>query len=231
MHQSEGKKNNIFLFLFLFILFSSINNKFFFEKKNSLLKIDNIRVIGLEKNENYKIFQQLKKNLMKNIFFIKQDRFKEILKNNNLIQSFTVKKNYPNTIIVNIKKTIFLAITNVKNKKYFIGSNAKLIRYEKLENQYNQLPYVFGKLNYVDFVYFKKIIDRSEFDFLKISNFYYFPSKRWDIKTKNGLVIKLPEKNSLNALNFAYKMIISDKFNDIKLIDLRNTNLIITKNE
>ena len=51
MHLQEGKKSKIFFFIFLLVLFSSINNKLFLEKKNLMLKINEIKINGLTDEE------------------------------------------------------------------------------------------------------------------------------------------------------------------------------------
>ena len=95
MHQEEGKSNKLIFYLFLLILFSSINNKIINEKKNSLLKIDEIKVIGLSKEENNKLSNEFKKFFFQNILLISENTFKNILNENSLVQSFSVKKKIP----------------------------------------------------------------------------------------------------------------------------------------
>ena len=82
MHLQEGKKNKIFFFIFLLVFFSSINNKLFLEKKHSMLKINEIKINGLNDEEKIKLTREFKAIFLTNI-----------LNKNNLIQSFSVKKN------------------------------------------------------------------------------------------------------------------------------------------
>jgi hypothetical protein len=90
---------------------------------------------------------------------------------------------------------------------------------------------VFSKSNYDNFIKLKNIIDESEFDFKKIDSFYYFSSNRWDFKTTDGLLIKLPEKNILKSLRIAHIIHKNEKNKSNKTIDLRVSNYIITSNE
>ena len=57
--------------------------------------------------------------------------------------------------------------------------------------------------------------------FEEISELYFFPSGRWDIKSKKGILIKLPETNLLKALNLAHQITINEIFKNDKVIDLR----------
>ena len=231
MLQLLDKKKKLFFYLLLLILLGTQIPKNQNNKKNFTLKVNNIEVFGLSNENNRKISENLNPLLLHNIFFIKKDYFDEILKKNNLIETFYIQKFYPNKIKVNIKKTNFLAITNQNNKKFYIGSNGKLISIKNTENFNRKLPFVFSKNNFGDFVKLKKIIDKSDFQFKEIDSFYYFPSNRWDLKTNNGLLIKLPQKNLLEALQFAHKVKLNEKIKENKIIDLRISNYMITYNE
>ena len=86
-------------------------------------------------------------------------------------------------------------------------------------------------INDFDFIELKEIIDKSEFKFEEIESFFYFPSNRWDIKTKDGFLIKLPEKKIKESLIFAQYIKTNEKFKDRKIIDLRIPDNIILSNE
>ena len=90
---------------------------------------------------------------------------------------------------------------------------------------------MFTKNNYEDFLKLKKIIDKSKIRFEDIESFYYFQNNRWDFKTKNGVLIKLPEKKILDSLQTVYLIKLDRKFKETKTIDLRVSNNIIITNE
>lgn len=229
MLQQIDKKQKLFIYLFFLLLLTTFNNLSLSNSEYLKLKINQIKVSGLNSENNLKISEEFNKLVyQKNIFFISKDHFINILEKNNLIHSFKVTKIYPNFIEVQIKKTELLAVTDRNNKKFFIGSNGKLINFES----YNKsLPYVFGKIKIKDFIEFKKIIAKSKFNFEEISELYFFPSGRWDIKNNKGILIKLPETNLLKALNLAYHITINEIFKNDKVIDLRIYNHVISTNE
>ncbi len=231
MLQLIDRKKKIFFYLILFLLLSTQITKDKDIEINFITNLNNIEVIGLSDENNLKVYQSLNFLLTKSIFFINKNEFKNILRKNNLIESFYIKKIYPNLIKIKIKQTKLLAITNKKGKKFFIGSNGKLIPDGQVEASYNELPFVYSKSNYINFIKLKKIIDKSEFQFEQIESFYYFPSNRWDIKTKDGFLIKLPEKNIEESLKFAVLIKINEEFKDKKIIDLRISNNIVLSNE
>ena len=80
-----------------------------------------------------------------------------------------------------------------------------------------------------EFLNFKKVLDKTNFDYHEIKNLFFFKSKRWDIETHNGLIIKLPKKKLKFSLDLLSKIYKKDKFHNIKMIDLRQNNLIVTR--
>ena len=190
--------------------------------------IDQVKVSGLSEKNNLLILKDIQKFILGNIFSLKKEFFLEILKKNNLISSFEIKKIYPNTLEVKIEKTEFLGVTNVNGNYFFIGSNGKLINYNNLEKN---LPYVFGKVNINKYIEFVKTVKKSNFKFNKIKEIYFFPSGRWDIKTKDDRLLKLPMENLISQLNSVEKVSKNEKFQSVKIIDLRFKNKIIITNE
>ena len=226
----KDKKKNIFLYIFLFNLLSTQITKNQNIKTKFSTKINTIEVFGLSSENNLKISKDLNFLLFQNIFFVNKEIFLQVLGKNYLVENFYIKKFYPNKIRVKIVKTDFLALTNNNNKKFYIGSNGKLIPFQDIKNFDKKLPFVFSKSNHKEFIKLKEIIDKSEFEFKEIESFYYFPSGRWDLKTKSGLLIKLPEKNNLEALDTAYLIKKDKKFKNNNIIDLRISDKIITYN-
>ncbi len=228
MHQQIDRKNKLYIYIFLFFFLTTFNNLSLINSGYLKLKVNQIKVSGLSTENNFKILKDLDNLIFQNIFFINKHYFINILEKNNLVHSFKIKKIYPNSIEIQIKKTDFLAITNYNGKKFFIGSNGKLIDYD-FSNK--NLPYVFGKVKIINFINFVKIVDKSKFDFKKISEIYFFPSNRWDIKNKNGILFKLPKKNLLKSLNFAYHIVNDEKLKNSKIIDLRISNHLVSTDE
>ena len=96
-----------------------------------------------------------------------------------------------------------------------------------MKEKKKQLPFIFGSIKVTDFFIFLNIIEHSDFDYNDIKNFYYFKSRRWDIETKNGLIIKLPSKNLKIAFETLLNILQSKEFVSIKKIDLRQMKQVI----
>ena len=222
MHQRTNRK--IIIYLFLFAILASVNN---FKYINlQLFKIDFINISGLNDMENSNLYEKIINYKKKNIFFIDNLEISKNINSNNLVEKFWVFKEYPSTININLIKTNFLGITKINNIDYLIGSNGKLIK--KRNDQAIDLPFIFGSVDANDFLILKEILDKSDFNVSKIENFYYFKSNRWDIKTKKGLIIRLPSEINVNLLNTINQIIEVENFKNIKTLDFRQKNQIIT---
>ena len=218
----QRKSKIILIYFLLLIIVSSISN--YSINKLKLTKIKNIQISGLEQKDNEIIINKLKYLNSKNIFYISRDKVVKLLDSNSLIESYQVTKIYPSTIIINIKKTKFLAKINYGGKTFLIGSNGKLIPGEKVNNE---IPYVFGKPRIEDFLKLKKILDKSKFSYNDIEKLYFYPSKRWDLKLKKNILLKLPNDYTKEILDNLYEFLKKNKVKNLTVIDSRIKNQII----
>ena len=79
----------------------------------------------------------------KNLFFLKNKNIKKKLKQNSFVDSFEIKKIYPNKIIIKIFEKKPVAILQKKRKKYYFTDKGEVIKFLELK-KYNDLPIVFG---------------------------------------------------------------------------------------
>ncbi len=229
MHHYIDKKK-IFLFLFLTLFFlSSINSQIFVEKKKSFYSLKSIEVIGLDNTINLEIEKNLSFLKNTNIFFIDREILKDQISKYNYIENYNIIKLYPSKIILELQQTDFLARTIKNNEIFLIGSNSKLINTKKFSN-HEDLPMVFGKFTTEKFVLFKKIINKSDLEYDKIKEIFFYPSGRIDIKNKDNVLIKFPIENLERALNQVNKLIKNKNFSN-NVIDLRVPNQLILSNE
>ena len=220
MHQRKSKK--ILIYFFLLFLVGSINNINIHDLK--FLSVKEINVTGLEKKENLIISKKIKNLKLDNIYLINKNDFNTLIESNNLVEKYFIFKRYPSSLNIDINKTSFLARIIKNGKIYDLGSNGKLI---KNMHSNNQLPLVFGNPEIVEFFNIKKIIDESQISFEEIESLYFFLSKRWDLKLRNNIIIKLSNDNTKESLKIASEFLYNNEFKDIKIIDARIKNQII----
>ena len=220
MHQRKSKK--LLIYFFLLIIISSTNN---ISLKNlEFQKVRNIEVSGLGEIENKLISDQIKNLNLSNIFFINKAEINNLINSNPLIETYETFKTYPSAIKIMIKKTNLIARINHNKEIFVIGSNGKLI---PNNSQASDLPYIFGKPETQEFLKFKKIVDQSRFSFDEIDSLYFFPSKRWDIKLKNNILLKLSNNLTIASLNYAHEFLENNTTGKFTTIDIRIDNQII----
>ena len=212
----------IIFYLSILLLLGTINNKKLF--KLNFKKSYNFNITSLSEFDDSEIINNLSYLKQQNLFLLKKDEILENIQKYDIVKDFYIFKNYPLDLIIKIEKTKFLAVTKKNGSDFYIGSNGKLI---KAESEKSDLPFVFGNIEVIEFLKFKKIIDGSNFNFNEIQNFYYFKSKRWDIETKDGLIIKLPSNNLEKSFELITNIIKNSNLTNINYLDLRQDNQII----
>lgn len=220
MHQQKSKK--ILIYLILLLIIGTFNNKNF--NNIDFMKIKKINIVGLDEQNNIELMNKLKLLNINSLFFLNKFQTSEIISSNTLVEKYSVFKKYPATLRVNITKTKFLAQIKKNDKFFLLGSNGKLTQTKKINKD---IPFIFGKFKNEYFLELKKAIDETKFNYMDIKNLFFFPSRRWDIETKSGIIIRLPKDNLKNSLSLSLNILKNDKFRMINKIDLRQNYQII----
>ena len=220
MPQQISKK--ILVYFFLFIIFGSLNNKNLAQLK--FPNIEKIKIEGLEV-ENKEFQKSLDLFKMGTLFNLDKLKVSKLLDSNNLIDEYVISKRYPSSLEIKIIETELLALLNKRGKSFYIGSNGKLI---EVENIVKNLPYIFGDPNIDKFLSLKRMIDSSKLDYNDVENLFFFPSGRWDIEISSGVLIKLPIENIEESLELSLNLLDYKQFDNIKSIDARPQNQVIT---
>ena len=220
MQKQISKK--IFLYLFIFLFLGTPNNKMLLEL--SIKDSNGFEILSLSKFDDIEIVRELSNHKHENLFLLEKEKIKKIIKKNKIIENYNIYKKYPSDLVVNFEKTELLAVTQMDGVNFYIGSNGNLIEVKDVEID---LPMIFGNFDLVEFLKLKDLIDESFFDFYDIKNLYYYKSKRWDIETKNGLLVKLPANDLSESFRVFIKIINDTKLQNIQMIDLRQNNQVI----
>ena len=219
MPQQISKK--ILIYLFIFLILGTFNNKNF--SRFDLIINQDFEIIDLSESSDNKIIKDFYKLKNHNLFFLEKDKVIDILNSHKIIEKFYVFKNYPSSLTIKIEKTKLLAVTKKDGLDFYIGSNGNLIQSDKIMN----LPFIFGDIDIIEFLKLKSVIDKSSFNYNDIKNLYYFKSKRWNIETKNNLIIKLPSEKLDKSFQIISKIFQNKKFKNFDIIDLRQNNQVI----
>tara|TARA_A100001011_G_C14262975_1_gene823372 strand:- start:604 stop:1263 length:660 start_codon:yes stop_codon:yes gene_type:complete len=186
-----------------------------------------IKTIQIENNlilDKEEIEQKINFLYSENIFFFNIKNIEKKLSKIDFIESFTIKKVYPNklNLIINEKKPI--AILYFKKKKFYVSDKGDIINFRDI-GIYNNLPTVFGDKQMFFTLY--KDLQSIKFPIRKIKSFYFFESKRWDLKMYDGKLIKLPSKDYLLSLKNFIATRDDINFNNFEIFDYRIKNQLI----
>ena len=197
-------------------------------KSNLILNSSlNIQTIKVENNLTIKIDSiQKKLNFLykENLFFLDVRDIEKKLRGETFIESFSVKKIYPNTLKIIIVEKIPIAILQNKKKKYFISNKGDLINYKDVE-AYKDLPIVFGSGE--DFYSLYKELKNIKFPLEMIKSFYFFESGRWDLIMYDEKVIKLPIDDYIFSLKNFLLSKDNSNFKNYKIFDYRIKDQLI----
>ena len=222
MLQKIDKKKYIFFYLIIFLILSSIHNSNF--KHNNFFKIKKIEVVGLDNADNLILEKKLKDLIGSNIFTINKNSFK-LIKSENLINKYNVKKIYPNRIKVYLESAKAISVIKYLNEFFILGNNGKIIDLKSLPlnvpevNGTNDIKKIFQTL---------KIINKSNYNIRNIKKIIFFPSDRIDIILENKKKIRFPINLTIDNLNLSLRLIEDEVFSASKIIDLRIPNKVIS---
>ena len=218
-----NKRFIIALSLLLLLSTYNIQNNFTINSKFSVEKIiiENNSII--KKKE---LKEKLSFLLETNLFFLRTNEIESKLVEIDLIESFDLKKIYPNKIILKIleKKPVAI-LQNKQDKKYYTDSDdiIKFFQHDEFEN----LPLVFA--NKENFKFFLKDLTALNFPLDELKKLYFFESKRWDLLTKNNKTIKLPINEYHDSLKNFLDIRNKASFEKYKIFDYRINNQLILK--
>ena len=155
-----------------------------------------------------------------NLMDLNIEKINSLIISYELIENASLKKVYPDKIIIEIKEREIIAIVNNNKDKFFISRDNKLLKFNN-DIVNDKLPNVFG--DYKKFVKFYEDLGFLNFNLNNIKAYYYFEVGRWDILTKNKKLIKLPtldyEKSITNYLNLDNNLIKNHSVFDYRIKD------------
>ena len=216
-----NKRFIISMVLILLLSTYSIQNNFKINTKT------NIQELFIENNfhvREERIKEKLSFLYDTNILFLKKKDLEKKLNEIDLIESFKIKKIYPNKIKIIIFEKEPIAILYYKKTKKYYTSKGELINFFDLE-KYKYLPIVFGdRDNFKKFYNSLKILN---FPIEEIKEFYLFESNRWDLITKKNQTVKLPNIDYKKSLQNFLELKNKTGFKKYKIFDYRITGQLI----
>ncbi len=216
-------KKSLLGLIILFVLLTTYTPKFNFII-NSNFYIQKIEIEDNEIVDTDKIKKKLNFLYRENLFFLNIKDIEKNLLSEAFIESFSIKKIYPNTLRLIIVEKKPIAILQNKKKRFYISDKGNLINFTDIDI-YKDLPTVFG--NGRNFYSFYQDLQNIKFPLEMIKSYYFFESGRWDLIIYDDKVIKLPIKNYLLSLKHFMLSKANSNFNNYKIFDYRIKDQLI----
>jgi len=154
--------------------------------------------------------------------FFDVDAAREKLEKNPLIAQASIRKLYPNRIVIEMVERTPAALWQKNGEIKTISADGAVID-ELRETNFTDLPFVVGDGANARLPEFRALLDATEELRPKISAGVLVDGRRWNLRMRNGLDVKLPEKDPSEAiatlLDLQRQSRILDR--DILWIDLR----------
>ena len=218
-------KKRLIIGLLLLFLFSTYNiklNKTFF----SNLQIKKITIENNKIIKDKEIKEKLSFLYETNFFFLRTKKIEKKLREIQFIESYQIKKIYPNNLIIKITEKKPIAIIQKSKQKKYFTVRGDLIDFRKIKI-FEDLPNVFGDEK--SFATFYVNLKNINFPFKEIKTFYLFESKRWDLLTLKNQLIKLPINNYNKSLLNFISLKDQANFEKYKIFDYRIKDQLILK--
>ena len=208
----------------LLILFSTFTT----QHKIEFTKF-NLKKIQIENNSilNEKEIKELLIPLYeKNLIFLSYTEIEKALIQNSFIESFNIKKKYPQSLKIEIFEKQPIAILFNKKEKFYLSEKSELIKFIK-NPKFKDLPYVIGEPKKFKILY--ETLKKLDFPLNSVKKYILYESNRWDIEIKNNQIIKLPEVNYNDSLKNYLSLANKNEFKKYKVFDFRINNQLILK--
>lgn len=204
-------------------LMTFFNNKF---KQNNLI-VRQIKIDGISFFDQKSVLNTLAIKPDTNIFSINlNDMIAKLLFTLPWIKEVKIERIYPDTLVIKIVERKPIAYFRKKSKLYLIDESGTLM---ESDNKIDDGIVFSGDMANV--MAYKLLQALKAYNITCVASADYIGRRRWNIETKNGLLIKLPEDGISAALSEIKKLIeekaILEK--NISIIDFRLPDRILIK--
>ena len=220
-------KKKFFLIL-IFLIFTTYTPSYLSKDQSLLFSIEEIIISNKLNFEEKKITSQLLTLKGRNLTSITELEIEELLKDIKSIKSVLIKKIYPNKIKLQIEEKKMIARTLISGENFLITKKGEIIKQIYSNNNFDiELPEL-KNYNENFYLFYKELL-AINFKMENIKSFQYFEVGRWDIRLKDGILIKLPEKDFVKSLKNFKKLKSEKKLEKFKIFDFRIKDELILR--
>tara|TARA_Y100001970_G_C14225809_1_gene855594 strand:- start:1031 stop:1690 length:660 start_codon:yes stop_codon:yes gene_type:complete len=210
--------------LIILLIFLTTYSPNFDLSLNDDLKIKNIEIKNNSIIKSDEIHRKINFLYKENLLFLKNNDIEKSLSRFDFIESFSIKKKYPNTLKIFIVEKKPIAVLQNKKEKFYISDKGSLIIFKNIE-EFSKLPTVFG--NGKHFYSLFRDLKSIQFPIELVKSFYFFESGRWDLLLQDEKVIKLPIKNYIISLRSFMELQKNNNLYNHQIFDFRIEDQLI----
>jgi len=190
--------------------------------------LSEIQINNLKNIENSEIEKYFSQYIGKSIFLVPIQKISKDFDDNKWIDDFTIKNDYKNKIIVNIIESIPVGIHYDGEDNLLFDKNGEIIDLVDLNyNLYSNLILFKGDNSLFNANF---LLNSMPLFLSQIREAIFINNRRWNLKLKNGISLKLAESNIVDSINKYIKFhanVSDQELREIALIDLRVPQKII----
>lgn len=166
------------------------------------------------------------------LFIFNPDTMRQQIESLSWVKHVRIERRFPNTVHIEITEREPLALWQHNKEMAIIDDDGIVLTREHL-GQYGELLQVIGKEANIQATQLIQHLELTPEIKKRVKSATWIGNRRWDLTLKNGIIIKLPEKDEVQALQTLAKMENQDKILDraIVLVDLRISDKIIIRPE
>jgi cell division protein FtsQ len=191
--------------------------------KKMAFTVSEINVEGLERLSYEEIAHLIDFNVGDNLFAIDLNEVKNKLETYPWVANAVVERELPASIRIIIEEERPKAVFIENNQRFFVNDSGKII--EKITDVPTGESYIYLMGEEANLTY-SEILDQvyeSEAIYQRIEGLVKVGQRRWDLKLKNNITLKLPQNNIIQCLS-KFSKVIDDNIDFFKggtTIDLR----------
>ncbi len=191
---------------------------------NSLeLKLEEVNVEGRDKVSDKEIEEILSPYMHKSIFMADIYQIKSSLENLDWVESCTIERRYPDTIYISFSEKEAIAIWQDQGKLYLIDAFGDIITDKGVE-KFEHLPVLVGGDAKIHAMELLSLLKDYPTLYKNFKAGIRYGGRRWNLRLKNDVEIKLPEHEHGRALDYVEKLLNDYDFYNlgIEVLDLRD---------
>jgi cell division protein FtsQ len=192
--------------------------------------LDAVTISGTQELTSAEILDAAGLNSSTSLLFLDAAAVRDKLKAVPLIQDASVRKFYPDRLLIEITERVPFALWQHDGALTVVSADGKAIQ-DGSDGRFTKLPFVVGKGAETRVDEFLKILDAADDMRSQVRAGILVGERRWTLKLTNGMDVKLPEKGAEAAVaqiaKLAREARLLDK--DLLIIDARLPGRLIVR--